>query len=79
MGFAATAPRLGEDESLAELRYLGVRPSAWGQDVGETLLRELEPVLRASGSTRSVVGLSGERAVRTAGLHAIGGAATPSP
>jgi ribosomal protein S18 acetylase RimI-like enzyme len=49
MGFAATEPHLGDDESVAQLRYLGVRPSAWGQRVGETLLRELEVVLRASG------------------------------
>jgi ribosomal protein S18 acetylase RimI-like enzyme len=55
MGFAATEPHLGDDQSVAELRYLGVLPSAWGQGVGETLLRELEAVLRATGFTRAVL------------------------
>jgi ribosomal protein S18 acetylase RimI-like enzyme len=66
MGFAATEPHLGDDESVAQLRYLGVRPSAWGQRVGETLLRELEVVLRASGFTRALLSVYTDNARATA-------------
>lgn len=44
VGFAAVEP---VDATVAELRYLGVRPSAWGGGVARSLLTELPT--RASG------------------------------
>jgi ribosomal protein S18 acetylase RimI-like enzyme len=44
VGFAAVEP---VEERVAELRYLGVRPSAWGGGLARTLLNELPT--RASG------------------------------
>ncbi|MEU4396201.1 GNAT family N-acetyltransferase [Kribbella sp. NPDC023855] len=39
LGFAAVEPT--QQPSVAELRYLGVRPRAWGRGVAQLLLNEL--------------------------------------
>ena len=51
-GFAAIRPL---DETTAELSYFGVRPRMWGRGVGESLLRDLVPRLRAAGYRRAVL------------------------
>lgn len=40
-GFAAVAPVEEAQDEIAELRYLGVRPRAWGGGVARSLLSEL--------------------------------------
>ncbi len=52
VGFAVTEPLSGE-ERCAELRYLGVRPRAWGGGVGSRLLVALDDELVARGFTRA--------------------------
>lgn len=52
VGFAVTEPLRG-DEHCAELRYLGVRPRAWGGGVATALLVALDHELVARGFTRA--------------------------
>lgn len=48
VGFAATEP-IFDEECRAELRYLGVRPDAWGQGVGAAILTALPRELQGAG------------------------------
>lgn len=52
VGFAAAEPAAGR-ESTAEVRYVGVSPSAWGGGVGTQLMRALPERLKAGGFTRA--------------------------
>jgi ribosomal protein S18 acetylase RimI-like enzyme len=53
VGFAAVEPVADSSQPAAEVSYLGVRPGAWGQGVGETLLREAARRLRQAGYVRA--------------------------
>ncbi|MEU9510812.1 GNAT family N-acetyltransferase [Micromonospora sp. NPDC048170] len=64
VGFAAVEP-VSRDESTAEVRYLGVRPTSWRRGVGRQLLLALPTCLAAAGFAR------GELAVYTDNHRAI--------
>jgi GNAT superfamily N-acetyltransferase len=49
LGFAAAEPVGRQHEHCAELRYLGVRPQAWGAGVAGQLLGVLRNELRSRG------------------------------
>jgi ribosomal protein S18 acetylase RimI-like enzyme len=51
-GFAAIEPVADRSESTAEIAYFGVSPRLWGQGVGESLLREAQQRLKATGYAR---------------------------
>lgn len=51
-GFAAVEPADGAD-AAAQVSYFGVRPGAWGQGIGEALLRALPGHLSAAGFARA--------------------------
>lgn len=59
LGFAAVEPmsRAGEPDDEARLRYLGVRPAAWGRGVAAQLLVALRSRLTAGGFTRALLGV----------------------
>jgi len=66
VGFATAAPRSPGDGTTAELRYLGVRPDAWGQGAGTSLLLSAAELLREAGFARVVLEVYADnlRAVR---------------
>jgi ribosomal protein S18 acetylase RimI-like enzyme len=77
VGFATTAPRSPGDETTAELRYIGVRPDAWGRGAGSSLLLSAAALLREAGFARAVLEVYADnlRAVRLyekLGWHRIG-------
>ncbi len=77
VGFATAAPRSPGDETTAELRYIGVRPDAWGRGAGSSLLLSAAALLREAGFARAVLEVYADnaRAVRLyekLGWHRIG-------
>jgi ribosomal protein S18 acetylase RimI-like enzyme len=77
VGFATAAPRAPGDETTAELRYLAVRPDAWGRGAGTSLLVAAAALLREAGFVRAVLDVYADnlRAVRLyekLGWHRIG-------
>jgi GNAT superfamily N-acetyltransferase len=81
VGFAAIEPLGGTDLATADLRYLGVRPSAWGRGVAQALLDAIPRWLRDSGFSRAVldVYLDNERAVQLYERYGWVGAGEPAP
>lgn len=65
VGFAAVKP-VPENESIAEIRYLGVKPDSWGRGVGRQLMLTLPNRLAAAGYIRAelAVYVDNHRAVR---------------
>lgn len=51
LGFAAAEPTSDAGDRRAELRYLGVRPDAWGEGIAAQLLTALRRQLKAVGFT----------------------------
>jgi ribosomal protein S18 acetylase RimI-like enzyme len=83
VGFATAAPRSPGDETNAELRYIGVRPDAWGRGAGSSLLLSAAELLREAGFAKVVLEVYSDnvRAVRLyekLGWHRVG-AAHPHP
>jgi ribosomal protein S18 acetylase RimI-like enzyme len=77
VGFATAAPRSPGDETTAELKYIGVRPDAWGRGAGSSLLLSAAELLREAGFAKVVLKVYGDnvRAVRLyekLGWHRIG-------
>jgi GNAT superfamily N-acetyltransferase len=81
VGFAAIEPLGGKDEETADLRYLGVRPSAWGGGVAQALLDAIPGWLRSAGFRRAFldVYLDNDRAVRLYERHGWVQAGDPAP
>ncbi len=71
-GFAAVEPLDGTSETVAEVRYLGVRPQVWGHGVGESLLRALARRLRAAGFRRVVLSVYTDNGRATALYERLG-------
>jgi ribosomal protein S18 acetylase RimI-like enzyme len=83
VGFAAVEPwaQARAEEAIAEVRYVGVSPRAWGGGVGRMLMAALPEVLAQAGYEQAVlkVYLDNSRAVRlyeSLGWRAQG---TPAP
>ncbi len=79
VGFATAAPRSPGDETTAELRYLGVRPDAWGRGAGSSLLLSAAELLRGAGFAKVILEVYADnlRAVRLyekLGWHRVGAA-----
>jgi len=53
VGLVAVEATDGEDPSVAELRYVAVAPSHWGEGLGAELLRAVEQRLQDVGFTRA--------------------------
>lgn len=82
VGFAAIEPVGGKDDAeIADLRYLGVRPSAWGGGVARALLEAIPGWLRDAGFRRAWldVYLDNDRAVRLYERHGWVQAGEPAP
>lgn len=77
VGFATAEPRSPGDETTALIRYLGVRPDAWGKGAGTSLLVAAAALLREAGFANVVLEVYADnvRAVRLyekLGWHRIG-------
>jgi ribosomal protein S18 acetylase RimI-like enzyme len=79
VGFAAVEPwaQAREEDAIAEVRYVGVSPRAWGGGVGRQLVAALPDLLAQAGYEQAVlkVYLDNSRAVRLyegLGWHAEG-------
>lgn len=57
IGFAAMEPwaQAREDEAIAEIRYVGVSPRAWGEGVGRQLMAAIPDVLASAGYAQAVL------------------------
>ncbi|MFI1196519.1 GNAT family N-acetyltransferase [Micromonospora sp. NPDC020750] len=57
IGFAAMEPwgRAHEDQAIAEVRYVGVSPGAWGEGVGRRLMAAVPDVLAQAGYEQAVL------------------------
>jgi ribosomal protein S18 acetylase RimI-like enzyme len=83
VGFATAATQAPGDKTSAEIRYIGVRPDAWGRGGGSSLLLSAAALLHEAGFTTAVleVYVDNVRAVRLyekLGWHRIG-AVRPHP
>ncbi len=83
VGFATAAPRSPGDETTAELRYIGVRPDAWGRGAGSSLLLSAAALLREAGFTRAILEVYADNARAVRLYEKLGwcriGAAHPHP
>jgi ribosomal protein S18 acetylase RimI-like enzyme len=78
-GFVAVEPVAGSGQTLAEVRYFGIRPGLWGRGVGELLLTELRWRLKSAGFTSAQLLVYGDNSRAVALYERLGWRAFGEP